>query len=231
MPEEREYRQAPFAPPLGALDLLLVRHGASMAWAPGRDFTLADGHGDPDLAPDGVEQAEKAAARLAAEHIDAIYVTPLLRTQQTAAPLARLTGLQPVVEPDLREVYLGEWEGGVFRQKIADADPVAMRMFELERWDVIPGAEDGDAFSARVRAAVMRLAAAHPDQRVVAVTHGGVIGSVLQQASRSRGFAFANADNASISQIVVVGDRWIVRRFNDTAHLTPAFSLAGAPPL
>ena len=62
----------------------------------------------------------------------------------------------------------------------------------------------------------MRLAAAHPDQRVVAVTHGGVIGSVLQQASRSRGFAFANADNASISQIVVVGDRWVVRRFNDT---------------
>jgi probable phosphoglycerate mutase len=108
---------------------------------------------------------------------------------------------------------------------------VAVRMFELERWDVIPGAEDDATFAARVRRAVMRLASEHPDQRVVAVTHGGVIGSVLQQASRSRGFAFANADNASISQIVVVGERWVVRRFNDTAHLTPAFSLAGAPPL
>jgi len=231
MPEEHVYRQAPFAPPPGALDLLLVRHGASMAWAPGRDFTLADGHGDPELSAEGVTQAEKVAARLAAEHVDAIYVTSLRRTHQTAAPLARLTGLEPRVEADLREVYLGEWEGGVFRQKVAEADPVAVRMFELERWDVIPGAEDDAAFAARVRRAVMRLASEHPDQRVVAVTHGGVIGSVLQQASRSRGFAFANADNASISQIVVVGERWVVRRFNDTAHLTPAFSLAGAPPL
>lgn len=231
MEEEREYRQKPFAPPPGAVDLLLVRHGASMPWAPGRDFALVDGHGDPALAPEGVEQAEKVGARLATEHIDAIYVTSLRRTHETAAPLARLTGIEPRVEPDLREVYLGEWEGGVFRQKVADADPLAARMFELERWDVIPGAEGTDAFAARVRAAVVRIAAAHPDQRVVAVTHGGVIGAVLQQASHSRGFAFANADNASISQVVVVGERWIVRRFNDTAHLTPHFSLAGAPPL
>jgi 2,3-bisphosphoglycerate-dependent phosphoglycerate mutase len=231
MDEPREYRQEPFAPPPGALDLLLVRHGASMPWAPGRDFALADGHGDPALSPEGVEQAEKAAGRLATERVDAIYVTSLRRTHQTAAPLARLTGLEPRVEPDLREVYLGEWEGGVFRQRVADADPLAVRMFEVERWDVIPGAEGADVFASRVRGAVMRLAEAHPDQRVVAVTHGGVIGSVLQQAARSRGFAFANADNASISQVVVVGERWIVRRFNDTAHLTPHFSLVGAPPL
>jgi len=231
MADEREYRQAPFAPPAGALDLLLVRHGASMPWVPGHDFLLADGHGDPALAPDGVEQAHKVAARLATERIDAIYVSSLRRTHETAAPLARLTGIEPRLEPDLREVYLGDWEGGVFRQKVADADPLAVRMFELERWDVIPGAERSEAFAARVRAAVMRLASAHPDQRVVAFTHGGVIGSVLQQAARSRGFAFANPDNASISQVVIVGDRWIVRRFNDTAHLTPAFSVAGAPPL
>jgi probable phosphoglycerate mutase len=231
MEAEREYRQAPFAPPPGALDLLLVRHGASMPWVPGRDFVLADGHGDPELSPEGVEQAEKVGARLATEGINAVYVTSLRRTHQTAAPLARLTGLEPRVEPELREVYLGQWEGGVFRQKVAEADAVAVRMFELERWDVIPGAEGTEAFGTRVRAAVMRMAAAHPDQRVVAVTHGGVIGSVLQQAARSRGFAFANADNASISQVVVVGERWIVRRFNDTAHLTPHFSLVGAPPL
>lgn len=231
MTEDREYRQTPFAPPPGSLDLLLVRHGASAPWAPGRDFPLVDGHGDPELSPEGIGQADKVAERLATEGIDAIYVTTLRRTRETAAPLARRTGLQPRVESDLREVGLGEWEGGVFRQKVVDADPVAAEMFRLERWSVIPGAEDDDAFAARVRGAVLRIAAAHPDQRVVAVTHGGVIGSVLQQASRSRGFAFANSDNASISQIVVVGDRWIVRRFNDTAHLTPHFSLVGAPPL
>ena len=231
MTEDREYRQTPFAPPPGALDLLLVRHGASTPWAPGRDFALRDGHGDPELSPEGLDQAEKVAERLATEGVDAIYVTTLRRTHQTAAPLARLTGLEPRVEPDLREVYLGDWEGGVFRQKVVEADPLAVRMFDLESWAVIPGAEPDAVFAGRVRAAVLRLAADHPDQRVVAVTHGGVVGSVLQQAARSRGFAFANADNASISQIVVAGDRWIVRRFNDTAHLTPHFSIVGAPPI
>ena len=231
MTEDREYRQTPFAPPPGALDLLLVRHGASTPWAPGRDFALRDGHGDPELSPEGLDQAEKVAERLATEGVDAIYVTTLRRTHQTAAPLARLTGLEPRVEPDLREVYLGDWEGGVFRQKVVEADPLAVRMFDLESWAVIPGAEPDAVFAGRVRAAVLRLAADHPDQRVVAVTHGGVIGSELQQAARSRGFAFANADNASISQIVVTGDRWIVRRFNDTAHLTPHFSIVGAPPI
>ena len=231
MPEDREYRQTPFAPPPGAVDLLLVRHGASAPWAPGRDFPIVDGHGDPALSPDGVAQAEKVGTRLASERIDALYVTTLRRTHQTAAPLARRTGLEPVVERDLREVHLGEWEGGVFRQKVSEADPVAVEMFERESWGVIPGAEADESFAARVRGAVMRIAAAHADQRVVVVTHGGVIGSVLQQASKSRGFAFANADNASISQVVVVGERWIVRRFNDTAHLTPHFSLVGAPPL
>jgi probable phosphoglycerate mutase len=58
-----------------------------------------------------------------------------------------------------------------------------------------------------------------PDQRVVVFAHGGVIGEVLAHATGSEPFTFAGADNGSVSQIVVTGQRWIVRRFNDTAHL------------
>jgi probable phosphoglycerate mutase len=57
---------------------------------------------------------------------------------------------------------------------------------------------------------------------VVVVVHGGVIGTLLSVATGSEGFAFITADNASISEIVVHGDRWIVRRFNDICHLEPA---------
>jgi 2,3-bisphosphoglycerate-dependent phosphoglycerate mutase len=88
-----------------------------------------------------------------------------------------------------------------------------------ERWDVIPGAEPAAEFAGRVRAAIERLAAGHPGQRVAAFTHGGVIGEALAQASGSRPFAFLGADNASISRLVISDDRWIVRGFNDTAHL------------
>jgi len=192
-----------------------------MPWAPGHDFPLLDGHGDPELAPAGVEQAELVAKRLAGERVDAIYITTLRRTAQTAAPLARLTGLTPIVEADLREVMLGEWEGGVFRQKVADGHPIALEMFATQRWDVIPGAERDELFGERVTAAVNRLAERHPNERVVAVTHGGVIGEVMGHACGGRRFAFSGSDNCSISEVVVLGDRWMLRRFNDTVHLGP----------
>ena len=86
------------------------------------------------------------------ERIAAIYVTTLRRTQQTAAPLAERLGLEPQVEPDLREVFLGEWEGGELRRRVIDQDPLAIAMFETGRWDIIPGAEPDDEFRGRVRA-------------------------------------------------------------------------------
>jgi probable phosphoglycerate mutase len=46
-----------------------------------------------------------------------------------------------------------------------------------------------------------------------------VIGQALALASASRPFAFLGAENTSISRLVIIGDRWIVRGFNDTAHL------------
>ena len=92
-----------------------------------------DGHGDPELAPDGRRQAELVGDRLASHPIDAIYVTTLRRTAQTAAPLAAELGLTPAVEADLREVHLGEWEGELFRQRVAEGHPIAVRMSEEER--------------------------------------------------------------------------------------------------
>lgn len=192
-------------------------------------FPLVAGQGDPELAPEGREQAERVAERLSFMHIDAIYVSSLRRTAQTAAPLARRLGLPPREEPDLREVGLGEWEGGLFRKMVAENHPVAQRMWAQERWDVIPGAEPADQFAARARGVIERLAAAHPGERLAVFTHGGLIGQVLATASGSRRFAFIGADNASISRLFVTGQQWIIRGFNDTAHLSPVFTLAAAP--
>lgn len=216
----KEYRQHRFTRPHGATEVLLVRHGESAPVVPGVPIPQVDGHDDPALAPEGREQAERVGERLSRLRIAAIYVTPLRRTHETAAPLAARLGLTPVVEPDLREVNLGEWEGGAFRRNVAEGHPIAGRMFAEQRWDVIPGAEPGEAFGARVRAGLTRIVTAHRDQRVVAVVHGGVIGELVRQAvDGRRGFAFVGADNGSISHLVVHDDRWIVRRFNDTSHL------------
>ena len=230
VPEVREYRQSRFQRPPGACELLLVRHGESAPARDDRPFPLVDGHGDPELAPAGREQAYRVAERLEHEDISSIYVTTLQRTAQTAAPLAERLGIEPRVEPDLREVHLGEWEGGSFRRHVAEGHPIAQRMFAEQRWDVIPGAEPGDAFMARVRGAITRIAARHPDEAVVVVSHGGVIGQVLALATGATGFTFVGSDNAGISHLVMTADRWVVRRFNDTAHLGMAFTTAAQPP-
>jgi probable phosphoglycerate mutase len=213
------YAQRPYTPPPGAAEILLIRHGASEAADPDRPFPLVDGQGDPGLSADGRDQAEQLADRLGKERIDAIYVTTLRRTAQTAAPLAARLGLDVKVEAGLREVHLGEWEGGLFRVRTAEMDPVAVRLFTEERWDVIPGAEPAEAFETRVKESLDRIAAAHPGERIAVVTHGGVIGQALATATRSRPFAFLAPDNASISRLVVLNGMWSIRGFNDIAHL------------
>lgn len=218
-PEATEYRQARFRRPPGACELLLIRHGESVPARDGVPFPLVGGQSDPELAPEGRTQAERVAERLGDTALDAIYMTTLRRTAQTAAPLAERVGIRPLAEPDLREVHLGEWEGGLYRKMLAQNHPVVQEMREQQRWDVIPGAEHAESFRARVRDALARLAAAHPDQRVAVFTHGGVIGQALALAAGCAVLAFAGADNGSISALVVGQRGWVIRRFNDAAHL------------
>lgn len=229
--EPRQFRQYRFTTPPGGCEILLVRHGESSPYREGVPHPLVDGQGDPPLDPAGEEQARRTADRLIStgERIDAIYVTTMQRTRQTAAPLASRLGLEPIVEPRLREVHLGEWEGGEFRRRVADDDPIARRMWEQGRWDVIPGAEPSERFTERVRAGIAAIAAAHTDGVVVAVIHGGVIGQIMALATGASPMAFSGPDNASISHLVVVKDRKIVRCYNDTSHLSPTFTTVPEP--
>jgi probable phosphoglycerate mutase len=169
------------------------------------------------------------AERLKDEDLAAIYVSTLQRTRQTAAPLVAQSGLEPLVEPDLREVFLGDWEGELFRKYATERHPLVIQAFTEQRWELIPGAERDDDFRARVQAAILRIADRHHDRAVAAFTHGGVIAAVMSLATDAQPFAFLGADNGSISHIVVDGSRWIVRRFNDTSHITRALSLAPEP--
>jgi probable phosphoglycerate mutase len=216
----RSFSQRPYAAPPGSTELLLIRHGASADSVEGEAFELVEGQGDPPLSEVGRRQAEQLALRLAREPLDGLYVSTLRRTSQTAAPLVDRTGLTPVVDADLREVWLGEWEGGLLRQKAVDRDPLFQQVMKEQRWDLVPGAESRAVFGGRLRAAVERVVATHPGGRVAVFSHGAALGELLAQASGAAPFAFLNVDNASISKLVVAPERWIVRGFNDTAHLS-----------
>lgn len=223
-----EYPQRSFVLPPDATEIVLVRHGASAPAVPGRSFPLIEGQSDPPLAPEGEAQARAVCARLAEEALAGLFVTSLQRTVQTAAPLAEVTGLQPVAIPELREVFLGDLEGGEYRIRAARHDPVILEVFAQERWDAIPNAESSEAFGGRLRAGIEAIVrAVGPGVVAAAIVHGGVIGELCRQASGSRPFAFVHADNGSLSRLVVFGDgRWLLRSFNDTAHLNGAVSRA-----
>jgi 2,3-bisphosphoglycerate-dependent phosphoglycerate mutase len=212
-----EYRQLQFVVPPDATEIVLARHGASMPARPGELFPRLDGHGDPELAPEGRAQAELLCARLRSEQVDKAFVTGLRRTSETAAPL----GLPTIEVPELREVMLGEWEGGPFRIRVAERDPLALQVIAQERWDLIPGAETMEHLAARVKAGVDAVVEQTGPGRVAVVfAHGGVIGEICRQATSSRPFAFVHSDNCSITRVVRFADgRWLLRSFNETSHL------------
>ncbi|MCY3884085.1 MAG: histidine phosphatase family protein [Gammaproteobacteria bacterium] len=218
-----EYRQHRFVSPTGSTDILLVRHGESEAANPDCPFPLVDGQGDPPLHEVGHVQAHQVAERLQHEPIKAIYVSNLRRTAQTADPLARTLDLVPTVIPDLKEIHLGDYEGGLYRKKVAENDPKLRRAISEQRWDLIPGAEKNEDFEERLLSAISRISETHPDQLVAAFVHRAVIGQIVSSATGSKSMSFLGADNGSITHIVVTKSRILVRRFNDTSHLTKRY--------
>jgi probable phosphoglycerate mutase len=219
--EAKGFEQHRYAPPPDSVEVVLVRHGASEAALPGQSFELVDGQGDPALSEVGKAQARSVAATLRGESFSGLFASSLRRTQETAAPLTEATGLDVAVLPDLREINLGELEGGAYRIKVAEGDPVVAEIARQERWDVIRGAESPEEFSGRLRAEIAEIAATVPaGTTTVAFVHGAVIGDLCAVATGSRPFAFLNADNGSISSLVVHADgSWLLRSFNETRHL------------
>jgi len=207
--------------PDGATEVILVRHGESEPYQPGIPFPLAGGSGDPALAPEGEAQAERVADALADEPLDAITVTSLRRTHQTAAPLAARLGIEPIEVADLKEVFLGEWEGGLFRQKVREGtDPAVVEFLASGgEWGSIPGAETSQQLEDRVLGALHRVASDHRDQLLVCVVHGGVIGALLSSATGSPPRVFGFAENGSFTRVTVTDDDIHLRSFNEVQHL------------
>lgn len=212
--------QRPFTPPDDAQEVVLVRHGSVGRTPPGEGPPIGR-QNDPPLSDDGRRQAAAAAGRLADEPIAAVFVTPLRRTAETAAPLLEQVSLEPVVLEDLREVELGDWEHGELSRRAKRGDPEFVRMMARERWDVIPNAEPAAEFGERVLRGISEAAdAAGPGTVAVAFTHSAVIAEACRQVTGSTPFAFLTVSNGSLTRVVrLASGRWVLVSFNETAHL------------
>ncbi|HLU58458.1 MAG TPA: histidine phosphatase family protein [Pseudonocardia sp.] len=197
--------------------LILLRHGRSAANASG---VLAGRSAGVELDDTGRAQAEKLVDRLAGVPIAEIVCSPMLRCEQTVAPLAAARGLVPSTEPELAEVDYGSWTGRELKTlakeplwKVVQAHPSAA---------VFPDGEGLAGMQARAVAAVRRhgnrIAAEHgPDAVWLACSHGDVIKSILADALATHldNFQRIVVDPGSISVVHYTETRPFVARVND----------------
>jgi len=167
--------------------VLLVRHGRTPttgAVLPGRAKGL-------HLSDEGRAQAEAVAERIRALHesrttakggvgIAAVYASPLERTRETAAPIAKALGLRTVVRKGLLECEFGEWTGRELKE-----------LAKLPEWRTVqqhpsgfrfPGGESFGEMQSRIVDTVNELVAAHPGEVVVAVSHADPIKAAVASA-------------------------------------------------
>jgi probable phosphoglycerate mutase len=149
------------------LSLYLVRHGQT-------DFSLANrfcGSIDPPLNATGRKMADALAARYGDEKWTAIYASPRIRTQETAAPTAKRAGVEVRIEDGLREIAYGEWEGRP-EAEVEASDGERFRAWAAHPGKVAPpGGENGAEIAARALAAIDAIRGRHPDGKVLVVSH------------------------------------------------------------
>lgn len=217
------FPQTEYAAPPASTRLVLIRHGQTVPAVEGHTFPLVDGHGDPPLSPRGRWQAERVAERLDGEVFDAIYASSLLRTQQSAEPLARRMNDHVRIDRDLREVYLGIAEGGRFRQMAEEQHPAIEALRRHREWGEIPEAESNLELTERVVGVLDAIHRNHRDHAVAVFCHGGVIGAAVGHALCVNPVRMSDARNGSITEIVRTPDDWVLRSFNDAGHVGSLF--------
>ncbi len=200
-----------------ATHLILVRHGQT-AW---NAAARIQGQLDIALNEQGLWQAERLVAALAHEPLAAVYSSDLMRATATAAPAAHGHGLSVVPEVGLRERGFGHFEGATFDEVALRWPEGALRWRQRDEAYAPPGGESLRGFYERSLTAVLRLAALHPGQTLLLVTHGGVL-DCLHRAALSLSLQAPRSwqlGNASVNRLLHIDGTLTMIGWNDNAHL------------
>ncbi len=213
------------APPAPTL-VLLVRHGQTPTTGkvlPGRAPGL-------HLSDKGTAQAQAVADRIGAlqgpdRKVAAVYASPLERTRETAAPIAKALGLRTRLAKGLLECDFGDWTGAPLKS-----------LYKKAEWRTVqrnpsgfrfPGGESFTEMQTRMTGAIGALRAAHPGQTVVAVSHADTIKAAVAHALGTHLDLFQRivVSPCSVSAILYGNDGPVVLAVNSTgdlASLTPS---------
>ena len=219
--QEREVRAYDLVkhPAQGETTLFLVRHGQTLA---NIDNRLA-GVTDVPLDPLGEIQAAEVAAHMEGVEFDALLTSPLRRARQTADAISATTGRDPIIVPGLSEINFGDAEGLTLDEAVVQFPELKTMVDDLEDLDLgWPRGDTRRAFDERVTATFLGILERYVGKRVVAVAHGGVIGTFFAQiiGGNPREFARFAVANCSVTQLVFTPNNTEVHIWNDVGHLT-----------
>ena len=202
-------------------DILLIRHGET-AW---NRMRRMQGHIDIGLNDEGQRQARSLARALQSEPPAAIYASDLQRARNTAQAVADIHRLPVHIDSALRERCYGAFEGLMY-DEISLQHPEAFALWQSRDPQArFPAgereAETLEEFHQRSVDVVTRIAQQHPDQRIVIVTHGGVLDCLYRAAhdlsiTSPRDFAILNA---AINRLQWDGHKFRVQQWADATHL------------
>jgi broad specificity phosphatase PhoE len=201
--------------------VFVARHGETDWNREGR----WQGQSGPGLNETGRVQARALAMRLSALEVDALFTSDLARARETAEIVAKATGLEPVFDPELREVDVGDWRG-LTREQVGRSDPAGYRRWLAGEagWN---GGETYDEMHDRVLAALDRLVAASAVGRIAVISHGGAVRALAAHAvglPKHERLRIEGARNCSLTTIVYGPDGARLVGYNDDGHLPPVVS-------
>jgi probable phosphoglycerate mutase len=197
-------------------ELILIRHGETEWNAVGRYMNQLDSR----LSSLGIDHAEKLAKRLVTIEFSSLYCSDQGRAIATATHIARTTGKEILIRPGLREQSLGVFAGHT-RAEIEQRFSAELAQSRQDPNYAVPGGESSLAFHERVKECLQSLADHHSGERVVAVTHGGVLAAALRTVMALGPVAPCPASqlNASLNVFLIGSDGWKLKTWGDVAHL------------
>ncbi|HJU10344.1 MAG TPA: histidine phosphatase family protein, partial [Candidatus Binataceae bacterium] len=199
---------------------ILMRHGETRWNREGRVM----GRNPVELSENGCAQVEAAAELAGSLQLDLIVTSPLVRARQTAEIIAKKTGgLEIIEDPAIAEVSYGRWEGMTYHELIDDPHYAVYRESPVDY--PTPGGETIPNVQERGVAAVHRAVQANPGRRILFVSHGDIIRTVLCYflGLELKFFHRVRIDNAALSAIQIAGDFAEVKFMNWLPQPSRAF--------
>ncbi|CAN8237320.1 unnamed protein product [Cochlearia groenlandica] len=199
-------------------EIVLVRHGETTWNAAGR----IQGQMESELNEIGQKQAVAISERLGKEaRPKAVYSSDLKRAKDTALMIAKTCFCPEVTEvPDLKERHVGSLQG-LYWKDGADKEPEAYSAFFSSQNDLeIPGGgESFDQLCDRSMNALEQIAKKHKGERVIVVTHGGVLRAIYMRITQAA--SAGKLLNASVNVVHFSGDeKWTIGSWSDVSHLS-----------